>query len=199
MCRARQRNEHLHRAGYPAGLPTAARRWTASRWYTAGPHTLFGHCAALPAGLRELDLHGCAALEGGALRSLADLRQLTALCLDQCGALRDGHLPAVAALTALRRLSLAGCRGVGGGAGLGPRSGLSVLAALPHLSELSLAGLVRLRDEGLAGLGAATALTALHLDLCPSLRCGPCSQRSSTGGGRHGMCSCLFAHARTPG
>ena len=128
-----------------------------------------------PAGLRELDLHGCAALDGGALAALADLRQLTALCLDQCGALRDAHLPALAALTALRRLSLAGCRGVGGCENFGPGLGLGLgaLAALPRLAELSLAGLERLRDEALAGLSAATALTALHLDLCPNLRCGP--------------------------
>lgn len=131
-----------------------------------------------PAGLRELDLHGCAALDGGALAALGDLRQLTALCLDQCACLRDAHLPALASLTALHRLSLAGCRGVGGGAGFGTGlgSGLGALGALPRLTELSLAGLERLRDEGLAGLGAATALTALHLDLCPSLRCGPCSR-----------------------
>lgn len=63
---------------------------------------------------------------------------------------------------------------MGFGPGLG--SGLGALGALPRLAELSLAGLERLRDEGLAGLGRATALTALHLDLCPSLRCGPRSQ-----------------------
>ena len=158
-------------------------------WLTVLGRKFVAHAAArsrsvLPAGLRELDLHGCAALDGGALGSLAGLRQLSALCLDQCALLRDVHLPALATLTALRRLSLAGCRGVGGGGGEGLQLGLppvlGALAALPRLAELSLAGLEQLRDEGLAGLARATALIALHLDLCPNLRCGPCGSDACT-------------------
>ena len=119
-----------------------------------------------PAGLRELDLQGCAALDGRALACLGALRQLSALCLDQCALLTDAHLPALAGCVGLRRLSLAGCRGVAG-----EGVGFSALAGLPALRELNLAGLERLGDGALAGLAGASALTALHLDLCSQLRC----------------------------
>ncbi len=130
------------------------------------------------AGLRELDLQGCAGVDGRALAHLAQLPALGALVLDQCGLVGDAHLLALARLTSLTRLSLAGCRGVTGrpaAATRGPRAGaprgLEPLARLPVLRELSLAGLERLGDDALAGLAAAPALAALHLDLCPLLTC----------------------------
>jgi len=117
-------------------------------------------------------------VDGHALAHLAPLPALGALVLDQCGLVGDAHLPALARLTSLTRLSLAGCRGVtgrpaaatGGPGACAPR-GLVPLARLPALRELSLAGLERLRDDALAGLAAAPALAALHLDLCPLLTC----------------------------
>jgi hypothetical protein len=123
------------------------------------PEQALLQAAPVAAGLAALELANCPFLSDAHLAQVVRLcPRLERLCLDGCPEVSDAGVAEARRLPRLRQLLLAGCQVDGSFAGL--------LAALPALSEVRVAGSELLGDEGCLALAGLPLLRAAGVAGC---------------------------------